>query len=195
MDTKNIIIKHAREVFERFGYNKTSMGDIAHAAKKGRRTIYSYFTNKEEVFRAVIELEVNELAAKLKEIINLDISTDLKLRKYMHTRMNGVRELTMYYDALRQDLINNLSLIERLRKEYDELEVNMIKSILDEGVECDQFAMDDTKLVANAIVLATKGFELPIFMGQNNYDHELLIDPLINLFYHGIVKKPMDKDH
>jgi AcrR family transcriptional regulator len=188
MNTKDQILIEARKVFERFGFNKTSMADIAAAARKGRRTVYTYFTSKEEVFRAVIDVEVKALAVRLKEIIEGDQTPKEKLRHYMHTRMNAVKELTIYYDALRQDLLGNFGMIENLRRDYDEMEVNMIQKILDEGVERNEFSIDTTHLVASAIVLATKGFELPLYMGNINYDHEQLIDPLINLFYTGILK-------
>lgn len=188
MQTKEMILQEARKVFEKFGFNKTSMADIALAARKGRRTIYTYFTSKEEVFRAVIEVEVKVLASNLQEIINSMLPANEKLRKYMRIRMNAVKELTVYYDALRQDLMNNLGMIENLRKEYDLLETSMIKTILDEGVEQNEFEIENTQLVAQSIVLASKGFELPIYMNQQDYDPEPLIDPLIDLFYKGILK-------
>jgi len=188
MNTKDQILSEARKVFEKFGFNKTSMADIAAAARKGRRTLYTYFTSKEEVFRAVIDVEVEALALSLKEIVHSNQPPREKLRNYMHTRMNAVKQLTIYYDALRQDLLGNFGMIENLRHEYDQMEVLMIRQILDEGVEKNEFSIDDTLLVANAIVLATKGFELPLYMGATNYDHEQLIDPLINLFYTGILK-------
>lgn len=189
MNTKEHILIEARKVFEKFGFNKTSMADIAQAARKGRRTIYTYFTSKEEVFRAVIEIEVNTLASKLQELIGGPVNAAEKLRKYLHIRMNAVKELTLYYDALRQDLMNSLGLIENLRKEYDLLEVNMIRQILDEGVRNQEFRIADTNLVAQSIVLASKGFELPIFMGQEGYDPDPMIDPLVDLLYHGIMNK------
>ena len=188
MQTKETILQEARKVFEKFGFNKTSMADIALAARKGRRTIYAYFTSKEEVFRAVIEVEVRALASRLQEMLSGSIPAKEKLRNYMHIRMNAVKELTVYYDALRQDLMNNMGMIENLRREYDLLEVSMIKSILDEGVAQNEFEVENTRLVAQSIVLASKGFELPIFMNQEDYDPEPFIDPLISLLYNGILK-------
>lgn len=107
----------------------------------------------------------------------------------MHIRMNAVKDLTVYYDALREDVVNNLGLMENIRKEYDRMEVEMIKKILDEGNTKGVFEIADTGLVAEAIVLATKGFELPIFMGRSDYDHNRLINPLIELLYQGIKKR------
>lgn len=189
MNTKEIILEEARKVFERFGFNKTSMADIAAAARKGRRTVYTYFTSKEEVFRAVIDTEVNKLAVMLQEIINLPVEPEEKFRQYIHTRMNAIKTITTYYDALRQDFMNNLGMIEDLRKQYDELEASMIKAILDEGVEKNHFNIADTESVSRAIVFATKGFELPIYRGDKDYDHNRLIEPLIGVLFYGISKE------
>ncbi|MDO8896260.1 MAG: TetR/AcrR family transcriptional regulator [Bacteroidales bacterium] len=189
MNTKDLILEEARKVFERFGFNKTSMADIATAARKGRRTLYTYFTSKEEIFRAVIDTEVSKLAEILQQIIAQPLLPEDKFRLYILTRMNAVKTLTPYYDALRQDFMNNLGMIEDLRQQYDELEASMIKTILDEGVEKNHFKIADTDVVARAIVFATKGFELPIYRGDTNYDHNKLIEPLISVLFHGISKE------
>jgi AcrR family transcriptional regulator len=189
MTSKEQIAEGAREVFLRYGYNKASMSDIAFTSRLSRRTIYLHFSNKEEVFMAVIDLEVQQLAVKLKDLVKQPFLPEEKLRRYMQTRMQAVKDLTLYYDALREDLVNNLNIMERLRTEYDQMEVEMIQSILDEGISGGYFEIADTKLVSEAIVLASKGFELPIFMGRTDYDHNRLVSPLIDLLYNGIKKK------
>ena len=189
MTSKEQIIEGARVIFLRYGYNKASMSDIAFSSRISRRTIYTHFSNKEEVFMAVIDSEIQQLADKLEDLVKQPFSPEEKLRKYMQTRMQAVKDLTLYYDALRQDLVNNMGIMERLRKEYDRMEVELIQSILDEGNAGGHFEIADTKLVAEAMVLASKGFELPIFMGRTDYDHNRLINPLIDLLYNGIKRK------
>ncbi len=189
MTSKEQIIQAAHKVFQRFGYSKASMNDIATASRKGRRTIYTHFSGKEDVFVAVIDTEVQKLAEKLLQLIEQSIPPKEKLRKYMKTRMNALKDLTVYYDALRDDITSNLGFMENLRKEYDKMETAMIKSILDEGNATGHFTIADTSLVAEAIVLATKGFELPIFIGRSDFDHNRLINPLIDVLYDGIGKK------
>ncbi len=190
MTSKEQIIQAAHKVFKRFGFNKASMNDIAGESSKSRRTIYTHFTGKEGVFRAVIDAEVQKLADKLLNLIKQPIHPKEKLRQYMTIRMTTLKDLTIYYEALRQDIAGNLGFMESIRKEYDEMEINMIKSILDEGNASKHFSIDDTQVVAEAILLATKGFELPIFMGRTDYDLNRLINPLIELLYEGIGKNP-----
>ena len=59
--TKDLMIEVARQLFARVGFTNTTMNDIADASKKGRRTLYTYFRNKDEIFHAVIERELERL--------------------------------------------------------------------------------------------------------------------------------------
>ena len=45
----------ARGLFAKQGLENTTMNDIAVASGKGRRTLYTYFKNKEDIYFAVIE--------------------------------------------------------------------------------------------------------------------------------------------
>ena len=55
--TRDKFIEVARQLFARKGVENTTMNDIASASDKGRRTIYTYFKSKREIFNAVIESE------------------------------------------------------------------------------------------------------------------------------------------
>lgn len=189
MTTKEIIIDEARKVFVRYGFNKTSMADIAMASRKGRRTLYTYFTNKEDVFKAVLEKEVKVLTDKLEPIINSDKSADVKLRTYLKVRMTALKDLTLYYSAMRYDFMSNMGLLESLRKDYDALEISLIQGMLEEGNASGIFAIANTRFVSHAMLVAIKGFELPIFLGTEDADYEELIDPMITLFFNGLIVK------
>ncbi len=53
---KTTIAQAAASVFLRYGFRKTSVDDIARESKLSRQGVYLYFSNKESVFRAAIEL-------------------------------------------------------------------------------------------------------------------------------------------
>lgn len=58
--TKDLMIEVARQLFARVGFTNTTMNDIADASNKGRRTLYTYFRNKDEIFHAVIERDSSD---------------------------------------------------------------------------------------------------------------------------------------
>ena len=49
-ETKDRIVNEARELFARKGYDNVSVNDIASACDIGRRTVYTYFTGKDEIY-------------------------------------------------------------------------------------------------------------------------------------------------
>lgn len=54
-DRRSGIVRAAVDVFLRYGYARTTMGDIAAAAGVSRPTLYDAFPGKEEVFAAAVE--------------------------------------------------------------------------------------------------------------------------------------------
>ena len=69
----------ARELFARKGMENTTMNDIAVASKCGRRTLYTYFRNKEEIYYAVIESELELLSDDLDRVATMDAEPEQKL--------------------------------------------------------------------------------------------------------------------
>lgn len=53
MDKRTLILSSGLTRFSQFGLSKTSMQDIADCAGISRASLYSYFKNKDEVFRSV----------------------------------------------------------------------------------------------------------------------------------------------
>ena len=52
LKTRELLVDVARQLFAKNGFESTSMNDIALAANKGRRTLYTYFNSKEEIYLA-----------------------------------------------------------------------------------------------------------------------------------------------
>ncbi len=187
--SKDIILETARNIFKRFGFAKTSIGDIAIAARKGRRTIYTYFESKEEIYKAVIEKEVDVLRTKLTEVIFTESTAKEKLKGYMITRMVTINELANYYEALRNDYLQDFKIIEKIREDFDNQEIEMVSEILTEGIEGNEFKIENIDLTAKAIVIALKGFEIPFFIEKVDKDIEGQLNSLIDILFNGILKR------
>ena len=66
-DIRSRILTVARQQFERKGYVKTSMREIAGLVGVGVGNIYNYFTNKDELFREVVRPVLHALETMLQE--------------------------------------------------------------------------------------------------------------------------------
>ena len=66
--TRQLLVDVARQLFAKKGLENTTMNDIATASGKGRRTLYTYFKSKEDIYYAVIECELERLSDRLDEV-------------------------------------------------------------------------------------------------------------------------------
>lgn len=184
------IVSVANNIFRKYGYKKATIEEIATAARKGKSTVYHYFKNKEEIFTAVLEKEIVALKYKLVEILSEDSSSQAKLRNYIVARMKLVRQLSSLYYAVRLDYLRHLPFIEKLRQRYDQEEIMMIKMALDEGVEKNEFEIDDTEMAAETISITLKGLEQPMFYSQEPPEKiETHLHKMLDMLFYGILKK------
>jgi len=189
-EIRDELVQTARGVFARYGFRKTTMEDIAQAAGKGKSTLYYYFKNKEEVFRAVVEYEGNLLKNELLDVIN-DPKRDARqiLHDYVIIRWKGFDKLVNLYETMKKDFLNNYEFIQKYRRVYDDLEVKFMDVILQKGIADGQFkiAEEDREAVAYTIVLAMKALEIPVF-AENKFDNlETRLNALLNVLFYGIV--------
>jgi AcrR family transcriptional regulator len=186
-ETRDAIIQIARNIFGKYGFQKTSMNQIANANRKGKSSLYYYFNSKEDVFKAVLEQETSMLRGEILAAISEYDDPKDKLKAYIHIRMNGFKKLLNLYDAIKNEYLSHLQFIDNARKNHDESEVNTIKSILDDGVVRGFFSVPNTTDAARAIVTAMKGLEYPFFVSQDSPEIvNTQIEALLNILFYGI---------
>lgn len=189
-EVREQLVQAARQVFVRFGYKKTALDDIAREARKGKSTIYYYFKSKDDIFKAVIDAEA-EIRAK---IIDDQISTisdpKQKLKTYIYVRMLTLKKVGNYYEAIKNDLLDNLYFVNSLRTNHFDAEINLVKELLLEGIEKDVYTIQNPDLTAKTIVTLLQGFEVPLIL-KNLSDEELQksVDEMLNILFFGIVTK------
>ena len=86
------IIRVAANAFEELGYERTSMLTIAERMSGSKQTLYNYFPSKEDLLRAVLDLDVSEVAEQAME----EFRGEKSLRKGL-TRLGEIylaRQLT-----------------------------------------------------------------------------------------------------
>ena len=88
--TRQLLINAARDVFAQLGVKRTTMNDIAEASHKGRRTLYTYFKSKEEVYEAVVAQELDVLLVRLKQLMNKNLLHEEKLIEFIYTHLSTI---------------------------------------------------------------------------------------------------------
>ena len=188
--TRQTLVDVARQLFAKKGMENTTMNDIAMASGKGRRTLYTYFKNKEEVYTAVIESELERLSDKLDEVADKRIRPQDKIIDLIYTHLNMIKETVVRNGNLRAEFFRNIWMVEKVRKNFDEDEIELFRKVYAEGKEDGEFDIDNVDLVADITHYCIKGLEVPYIYGRLGHGMtEETSKPLVAKFVYGALGK------
>jgi len=189
-EVRTEIITVARKVFSRNGYRKTTMEEIAHAAKMGKSSMYYYYKSKEEIFEAVVVREAQELKYKLERVVNSGKSPMDRLKDYFMFRLYHQKTVSNFYAVLNEDFLEQMKFVKRIRSKFEEEEYKMVYDILDRGIREGDFVINNPEIGAVAFTTMLKGLELPLFLNKyTRAEKERLLEGLIQVVFYGLIKR------
>ena len=159
--TRQKLVDVARQLFAKNGIANTTMNDIAVASGKGRRTLYTYFNRKEDVYSAVIESELERLSDKLDEVAGMKMRPQDKIIELIYTHLSMIRETVVRNGNLRAEFFRNIWMVEKVRKAFDEEEKQILQRVLTEGAEQGKFHLAHIGLMTDIIHYTVRGLEVP----------------------------------
>ena len=164
--TRAKLVDVARQLFAKRGVNDTTMNDIAVASKKGRRTLYTYFKSKEDIYMAVVESELEMLSDAMEQVAKKDITPDEKILKLIETHLDSIKMVVYRNGTLRAGFFRNIWRVEAVRKNFDTKEIKLFKQVLAEGKDKGIFDIDNVDIIADIVHYCIKGIEVPYIRGQ-----------------------------
>ena len=188
-NTKKMLIEVARQLFAASGKKEVTMNDIAEASKKGRRTLYTYFNNKEDIYKAVIDKELDSILEKLTIVSAQNTEPDVKLTNHILAHLDAVKDVVNRNGSLRADFFHDIYEVERKRRKIDVLEIALIRSIIAEGIEKNIFNRMDPDLSSIIIFYSIKGLEVPYIRQNISSQFEKNKNSIVEFVFMGIRKK------
>ena len=192
--TRQTLVDVARKLFAKQGLENTTMNDIAVASGKGRRTLYTYFKSKEDIYSAVIESELERLSDKLDEVAAKKIQPQDKIIELIYTHLNMIKETVVRNGNLRAEFFRNIWTVEKIRKHFDEDEIQLFRKVYAEGKADGEFDIENVELVADITHYCIKGLEVPYIYGRLGRGlTEETSKPLVAKVVYGALGKSINK--
>ncbi len=190
--TRQKLVDVARQLFAKNGLENTTMNDIAVASGRGRRTLYTYFKSKEDVYYAVIESELERLSDKLDEVAAKNTRPQDKIIELIYTHLNMIKETVVRNGNLRAEFFRNIWMVEKVRKNFDEDEIELFRKVYAEGKANGEFDIDNVDLVADITHYCIKGLEVPYIYGRLGHGMtEETSKPLVTKVVYGALGKSL----
>ncbi len=193
--TRQKLLEVARELFAHKGLEATTMNDIAAASGRGRRTLYTYFRNKEDIYYAVIEEELERLSDKLDETAEKAAEPEEKIFAMIYSHLSMIRDTVARNGTLRAEFFRNIWMVEKVRKAFDEEERRILVRVLQEGMDKGRFRVDNAQLLADIIHYSVKGLEVPYIydrLGEGLTEEETY--PMVKGILARVLNMPQDND-
>ncbi|MBR2318607.1 MAG: TetR/AcrR family transcriptional regulator [Bacteroidaceae bacterium] len=180
-ETKELLIKVARKLFAQQGIGNITMNDVAKAANKSRRTVYTYFQSKEELLEASIEMEVMKISNAMTKVAISSLSPDKKIIKLIFVRLQLTRSIVRRNSCLHSDYI---VIVEHIRKSFDSKEIALFRHIISEGKQKGIFNTESPDLAARFLHFCLKGIEMPFINGVVSKNSD---DKFVNHFTEKVI--------
>lgn len=183
--TRVKLVDVARQLFAKQGLENTTMNDIAVASGKGRRTLYTYFRSKEDIYFAVIEAELDRLSEKISDVANKHMNLEDKMVEFIYAHLELIKEAVLRNGNLRAEFFRNIWMVEKVRKHFDQAEKDFFIKTLKEGIAIGEFDIANVPLVADVLHYCVKGLEVPYIYGRlgeglNQTESKALVKTLIH---------------
>src|ERR1700744_973123 len=81
------ILQAAKRLFQVHGLHKITMDDVAKAIGKGRSSLYYYYKSKDEIFNAVMDIEINHMLNAMASAVNLVPTVEQKINAFYITKL------------------------------------------------------------------------------------------------------------
>lgn len=174
---KNEILHQAQKLFQQFGLKKTTMDDIATACGKAKSTLYHYFKNKEEVFDAVILMEIVHLRRHVKSKVEEEKTMVEKIMTYTLEFYREVFQRANLYRIISQENAAETAARKNFMKMM-EFEKSYITRILEDGYDAREYTnvnKEDISWVAETFLAAFYGTVLYVMEKEGFYNEEEIV--------------------
>lgn len=186
-DVRKKILEAASEAFSAYGYDKTTVEDIAKMADKAKTTVYYYFEGKAEIFSAALEEEVRAMQDGLAVYLNPASGNIVpSLRDYLKKRMDVLLGSRLYrkflVEAIKRGNRSELgSILLKAREPLDLAERQFFSLVCAFAKETG--ALDnkvEPEIFAEMLTMVLRGVEVQILLSDDEAASMATYDEMVN---------------
>jgi AcrR family transcriptional regulator len=184
-EEKERIYNYAVDKFLREGFYKTTMDDIASQLRMSKKTIYKYFSSKEELVKEVIFSFLSSRAEQIKAIVDADDNAVIKFFKLgeylggmiMKFSDRWISDIQMYTPDLWKE-------IDKFRTKM--MYANLMK-IIRQGINEGYFIDKSAEIIVTVFVSTVRAVVNPDFIMNNKFSVSTALETTLEILMNGIM--------
>jgi AcrR family transcriptional regulator len=189
---REMIVTAAQKLFEKKGFELTTVDEIAAEAELGKGTIYSYFKSKSAIYVAILEKGSEVLRERMKKVVKEERPAIDTLYCLYDTFIQFHRERKNFIETLfiqvdQQNLIRLGNMALGLKNRSSEW-LEIVGGVLQNGMNDGEFITFDVNKMAKAIIGMIFGIIMQDDMGKIDEDLGKYRQTVFQLAMKGICK-------
>jgi AcrR family transcriptional regulator len=189
---KEEIYRAALKIFAEYGFRKTTIEDIAESMDLAAGTLYLYAKNKRDLYLGAVAWGMNKWQQSVRDAVNAASAAGplAKLGALSSTAFHYLAEDAVLRKILERDP-DLLPIIES-KDPYIEINnesVSMLRQILEEGVQCGIFEIEDIDATARSLFFIYIMFVQKTYIASEWDEVRGMFDTMTALMTRGLMKK------
>ncbi|MCP4604751.1 MAG: TetR/AcrR family transcriptional regulator [Proteobacteria bacterium] len=185
-DKRDAILHAAWGLIRHYGYNKTTIEDIAKSAGVGKGTVYLYFRSKTEIMLSLTDLTNERITEELERIATGSAPPEERLRKCLLYRIMTLFDLVQRYphsdDVIASMLPEIVERVDRYVRRHGEL----LSQIVIEGCNTGVFSVNDPKAAGQLLSGLFEFLTPPYYRFHSRNSLEDFANQVVDLLISGI---------
>ncbi|MDE3057367.1 MAG: TetR/AcrR family transcriptional regulator [Bacteroidota bacterium] len=192
-DVRERIVTHAREKFLQIGFSKVTLDEIASDLGMSKKTLYKYFSSKEDLFRAGIHQTMNWVASSIEEILRQNKPFAEKIAQMTMTVGNVVMKIT------RSGQIDAMRSLPHVWKEVEEFRREQIYQkfgrLIRQGREENVFRKDiNDEVLLMMLLNSAQGIVQPDVLAQHSFSAQEAMRSIFKIIFEGALTEDARKN-
>jgi AcrR family transcriptional regulator len=163
-ETRARILEAAEEQFRRVGYHRTSVADIAAELGMSPANIYRFFPSRDAINESICGRVVNEVADIACAIARTNAPATEKLGQLLTAVHRHHKVILVKARPMHELIVTATQENWTIIKAHFEQMVAIFEAIIREGIEADEFEVEDAAKAARAVKSAFMPFFHPILI-------------------------------
>ena len=185
-DKRETILHAAWALIRHYGYNKTTIDDIAKRAGVGKGTVYLYFASKTEIMLALTDLTNQRITKELERIASEDKPPEERLRACVLYRIMTLYDLVHRYrhseDVFASILPEIVERLDRVVRRHGEL----LGQIVAEGCGSGLLASDNPAATGQLLSNLFEFLTPPYYRFKSRKALEKFTGEILDLILNGL---------
>ena len=183
------ILKAARKVFARHGYDGATMDDVAEASSIAKGTLYLYFKSKQQIYLGVLKQDLQSLREENERAIQAAKSGPDKVRAFITTRFDFFERHRDFFRIYNSDISAIFITAHPMQKDLREFyleQAGILTAIITDAIRAGELREVPAEAAAFAIYDMTRACVARRILGLGHQDGDGDAKTLIDLISRGI---------